>query len=180
MPTGIQNNYVNVQALNSQGKTISIRKRNSYHVLAQNKDLVTIQPSAGSPSNWVNGATVDFRIEKGVADVIDFMVIRVKLTNGTGGGVVLAPAQLQIQRVDFFLQNGSTLIHSVQGHELYEQNAFLQEMNLKIFVHPCTSLKIMPPLQPQSLMEPQRFYTFLCGLHGWQLACIHLGLMGIF
>lgn len=125
VPTGIQNNYVNVQSVNSQGKTISIRKRNTYRVLAQNKDLVTIQPSAGSPSNWVNGAVVDFRIEKGAADVIDFMVIRVKLTNGTGAGVVLAPVQLQIQRVDFLLQNGSTLIHSIQGHELYEQNAFL-------------------------------------------------------
>ena len=121
IPTGIQNNYVNVQTKNG----MLIRKRNSYKVIAQNRDLVTVQPSTTVPAALLNGGTLDFRIEKGVADVIDFAVIKHSFTNSSGAAVVLAPAQMLIQRVEYWLQNGSTLIGTVYGHELYLQNAYL-------------------------------------------------------
>ena len=63
IPTGIQNNYVNVQTKNG----LLIRKRSTYKVLAQNRDLVTVQPSTTVPAALLNGGTLDFRIEKGVA-----------------------------------------------------------------------------------------------------------------
>lgn len=123
IPTGIQNNYVNVKT----GNGMLVRKRNGYHVFAQNKDLVTVQPSTTVPAGLLNSGTLEFRIEKGVADVIDFVAIKHNFTNSTGAAVVLAPIQACVQRIEYWCQNGSTLIATVYGQngELYLQNAFL-------------------------------------------------------
>lgn len=121
VPTSIQNNYVNVQTKNG----MLIRKRNSYHVIAQNKDLVTVQPATTVPAALLNGGQIDYRIEKGAADVVDFAVLKNVFSNATGGAVVVSPAQMHIQRIEYWLQNGSTLIATQYGHELYLQNAFL-------------------------------------------------------
>lgn len=90
VPTGIQNNYVNLKTANG----MLVRKRNSYHVIAQNKDLVTVQPSTTVPAALLNAGQLDFRIEKGVADVVDFAVLKHSYTNSSGGAIVLSPAQM--------------------------------------------------------------------------------------
>lgn len=121
VPTQITTNYVNVKTKNNQ----LIRKRNTYKTLAQNKDLVHQQPASAVPANWLEGSQIDFRIESGIVDALDWVCLRAKYTNSTGGAVVLAPHQMHIQRIDVYAQNGSDLIYSVQGHDLYLANAFI-------------------------------------------------------
>ena len=121
VPTSIGQNYVTVVGPERK----KIRKRNSYIVVAQNRDYQTVNPSTTIAAALLNGGQCEFRIESGIADVIDYCMIKLQVSNATGGAVVLAPAQMLINSIQVWAQNGSNLLNTVYGHELYLGNAFL-------------------------------------------------------
>lgn len=121
VPTDTQQKYVDVFTADKK----KVRKLDTHRVVAQNKQLLSVNPSTTVPISLLNGGQIDFRLEKGVIDLIDYVKIKLNITNNSGGASVLVPAQLLINRVDVYADNGSTLLSQVYGHELYLCNAFL-------------------------------------------------------
>jgi len=121
IPTSIGQNYVVTQLPNRR----QIRKRNTYNVIAQNRDLMQVQPSTTVSTSLLNAGQIEYRVESGVCDCLDYVILKLNCTNNTGANLVLAPAQMLIQRVEVWAQNGSKLLNTQYGHELYLGNAFL-------------------------------------------------------
>src|SRR4030065_1818580 len=80
VPTSIGQNYVTVVGPDRK----KIRKRNSYIVVAQNRDYQTVNPSTTIAAALLNGGQCEFRIESGIADVIDYCMIKLQVSNATG------------------------------------------------------------------------------------------------
>ena len=112
-----------LQVREESGKIVY--KHANYYSINDKKVITAISPSTSVPSSLSN-AVVDFKIDN-VVDVLQYISLQISLTNGTGttGAVVCAP--LFISRVDIFAQNGSQLLTSIYGQELYHQYLMLDE-----------------------------------------------------
>jgi hypothetical protein len=127
-PTVFPHNYVDVK-----DGSIMVKKRDTYRVAAQNRQLLYASPNSTIAAAALNSGQCDIALQPGLINAIDFCFVRLDLLNSTGSALVLAPAQLLIQRIDIFAENGSNLLTSVYGLELYLGNAFLSRNEFENF-----------------------------------------------
>lgn len=96
-----------------------------HSVSNRHRQIARQSPASTIASTFLNGGSVDFRIEKGIMDVITHAYLQFDITNGTGASTTIAPLQLAIDRIEVWGGNGSTLLTTIQGQEAFLSNAFL-------------------------------------------------------
>ena len=96
-----------------------------HHVEIKSAVVVRQQPNGAVPSNFLNGGQLDFRVERGIIDLLTHCYLQFEVANNTGASATIAPIQLCIDRIEIFSGNGSKLLTTIHGQELFLSNAFL-------------------------------------------------------
>jgi hypothetical protein len=104
------------------GRKIIIPSR--HKVYGQQKVMVQQQPNTSIASGFYSGGQVDFRLDRGSIDVLNHCYIKANVTNTSGASCTILPLQLAIQRLEIYGANGSNLLATVYGQELYLSNMF--------------------------------------------------------
>lgn len=128
VPTDIAQKYTELVV----GKQ-KIRTSARHRVLAQNRQQLSVQPSTTVPVSLLNGGQLEFRINKGVIDIIDYCMVKLNITNNSGGASVLTPSQFLAQRIDIYGDNGGVLLKQIYPLELYLENALLTRNEFENF-----------------------------------------------
>lgn len=108
------------------------------HVENNPKVKQTVMQNASSTvgADTLNGGIVDFRVEKGILDLVTDAFLKVSITNDTGASATIAPSPFLIQRIDVFANNGANLLTTIYGQEIwlsliaYNQQRFEQIVSL--------------------------------------------------
>jgi len=123
-PTMVSDRFVQVV----QADNRHVYKHAGYYAVDDKKVISSINPVTSVPSSLSN-ATVDFRIDNGIVDVLQYISLHMYLTNNTGGNATLVGAPLWILRLEVFGNEGSTLLSTITGDDLYQQYLFLSRNN---------------------------------------------------
>jgi len=121
VPTRLQQELITVTGIN--GKQ-TVRFSESAAVIAQTKTIVQVQPSTTVSSSLISGGIIEFRLEKGYVDVMDHAYVVLLITNSTGLSCTIQATQLLVDRIDYFSDNGNTLLFSIYGHEMWISNCY--------------------------------------------------------
>ena len=100
--------------------------RNSDYSCHDDKKVMVSLPAANSVPSALASAQIDFRIEPGSIDVLDYPCLDMLFTNGTGSNATMNSLALSIQRLDVVSASGNVL-HSILGQELHLSNQFLNK-----------------------------------------------------
>jgi len=121
IPTTVADSLTQSKGINGN---ITVRNADSATVIAQTRTIVQAQPSTTVDPNLLNGGTIDFRIEKGMVDVLDHIYIIISVTNSTGSSCTIQPSQLLFDRWELYADNGNRLLFQKYAHEMWLDNVY--------------------------------------------------------
>lgn len=111
-----------IQLLQNNGKYVL--KHANYYSVNDKKMISSINSTSSIPSTLSN-AVIDFKIENGVVDVLQYPSLHMSFTNNTGSASTVVGSPLWINHIEVYAENGSKQIAYITGDDLYMQNFFL-------------------------------------------------------
>ena len=101
-----------------------VYKQANYVAVDDKREITSVNPQTSVPTT-LNNASIDFNIDNGLTDVLQYASLNINLTNNTGANATLVASPLWIDRIQIFGQNGSNMLLDFYGEELYQQFLFL-------------------------------------------------------
>ena len=100
-------------------------------VVARQKVTIRANPNTSVASNLLSGGQVEYRLEKGIIDLLTHAYLDINITNSTGANLTLAPIQTCVNRIEFYSGNGSELLAVIFDQELYLSNMFFSRNEIE-------------------------------------------------
>ena len=112
-----------------------------YNVQSKQKAIVRQAPiTALSGSSFLNGSSLDFKLDRSHLSIFTNAYIQVKISNSTGGSITLAPTPFWVDRIE--IQGpGGQILTMIRGQELFlTLSAFLSRNEFEQMApHMCLS-----------------------------------------
>lgn len=115
----------NVPDSYQKSPTLNFNIPDGKYTQARTRAIVNLQPSSSVSTNLLDSGVIDLRCERGLISMLTHAYARIDCTNNDVAAITLAPPMLCLNKVDIYAGNGSNILATCYGPELYQSLLFL-------------------------------------------------------